>query len=247
MKNFFQSKILSSPQETANVLAIDFIRYTEEILKFREKLYIAVSGGSTPNIFFDLLANEYSEAIPWKKLQFFWVDERCVPHNHVESNYGNAFERCFSKVAIPKENLHPVYGGENPVVETVRYTGEILSHVPSIGGYPCFDIIMLGMGEDGHTASIFPGQELLFETHAIVSVSENPISGQKRITLTGKVINNASEIIFVATGHKKKNVLEQILEKQPTATLYPASHISPLRGRLSWYLDKEAAGNRIKI
>lgn len=247
MKTFFQSKTLSSPEETADVLAKDFIRYCKENLRFRDKLFIAVSGGSTPNIFFDLLANEYPEAVPWKKLHFFWVDERCVPHNHVESNFGNAFERCFSKVAIPHENLHPVHGEDNPIAETVRYTGEILSNVPSIMGYPCFDIIMLGMGEDGHTASIFPGQELLFETHSIVLASENPISGQKRITLTGKVINNASDIIFVVTGYKKKNVLEQIFENQPTAALYPASHISPLNGRLSWYLDKEAAGNRIKI
>lgn len=244
MKMFFRSKIMLSPHETADMLAMDFIRYTEEMFRFREKLYIAVSGGSTPDLFFDLLANEYPHAIAWEKLHFFWVDERCVPHNHVESNFGNAYNRCFSKVKIPRENLHPVLGGENPVAETVRYTGDILSHVPCDSGYPVFDLILLGMGEDGHTASIFPGQEQLFKANSIVSVSENPISGQKRITLTGRVLNNAAEVVFVVTGHKKKEVLEQILQKKPEAFYFPASHVLPVKGRLSWYLDRDAAGGR---
>ncbi|NJK98144.1 MAG: 6-phosphogluconolactonase, partial [Bacteroidales bacterium] len=155
MKIFFRSKILPTPEDTAEMLAKDFIRYTEEMFRFRENLYIALSGGSTPNLFFDILAQEYPKAVVWKRLHFFWVDERCVPHQHIESNFGNAFERCFSKVDIPRENLHPVLGGENPVSETVRYTGDILSHVPCTGGFPIFDLILLGMGEDGHTASIF--------------------------------------------------------------------------------------------
>jgi 6-phosphogluconolactonase len=235
---------MPAPQETAEMLAMDFIRYTEEMFRFREKLYIAVSGGSTPDLFFDLLANEFPHALAWKKLHFFWVDERCVPHNHVESNFGNANSRCFSKVKIPRENLHPVFGGDNPVVETVRYTGDILSHVPCADGFPVFDLILLGMGEDGHTASIFPGQEQLFRANTIVSVSENPISGQKRITLTGRVLNNAAEVVFVVTGNKKKEVLEQILLKKAEARYFPASHVLPGKGRLSWYLDRDAAGGR---
>lgn len=247
MKIYFRSKILSTPFETAESLTKDFIRYTEEMLAFREKLYIAVSGGSTPNMFFDLLATEYPSALDWEKLHFFWVDERCVPHSHVDSNYGNAFERCFSKVNIPEKNLHPVLGGENPISETVRYTGEILSHVPYANGYPAFDLMMLGMGEDGHTASIFPGQDQLLNTHSIVSVSENPISGQKRITLTGKVLNNANDIVFMVTGHKKNGVLEQILTNSSTADLFPAAYVKPTKGNLSWYLDKEAAGGRCEF
>jgi 6-phosphogluconolactonase len=244
MKIYFRSKVLPSAQETADMVAKDFIRFTDEMFRFREKLYIAVSGGSTPDLFFDLLATEYPNAVKWQKLHFFWVDERCVPHNHVESNYGNAYRRCFAKVGIPIENLHPVMGGDNPVSETVRYTGDILSHVPCDKGYPTFDLILLGMGEDGHTASIFPGQEQLFKANSIVSISENPISGQKRITLTGKVLNNASEVVFVVTGHKKKEVLEQILLKKPEAKFYPSFYVIPEKGRVSWYLDREAAGGR---
>lgn len=247
MKTYFRSKILPTPEDTATMLAMDFIRYTEEMFRFREKLYIALSGGSTPNLFFDILAHEYPKAVVWNKLHFFWVDERLVPHNHIESNFGNAYLRCFSKVDIPAENLHPINGGENPISETIRYTGDILSHVPCTNGYPVFDLIMLGMGEDGHTASIFPGQEELFKTNSIVSVSTNPISGQKRITLTGKVLNNCSEVVFVVTGHKKNAVLEQILEHTSDAKMYPASRVAPVKGRLCWYLDKEAAGARTEI
>lgn len=247
MKIYFKSRVLPDPEATADMVAKDFIRYTEEMFRFREKLYIAVSGGSTPNMLFDLLVSEYSSWVKWNKLHFFWVDERCVPHSHVESNFGNAFQRCFSKVNIPKENLHPIMGGDNPVSEVVRYTGDILSHVPCTKGYPTFDLIMLGMGEDGHTASIFPGQEQLFKANSIVSVSENPISGQKRITLTGKVLNNAAEVVFVVTGYKKKEVLEQILLKKPEAAYFPASYVKPEKGRVSWYLDREAAGGRTEF
>jgi 6-phosphogluconolactonase len=244
MKTYFKSKILPTPLETADMLAKDFIRYTEDMFRFREKLYIAVSGGSTPNLLFDLLATEYPQALKWENLHFFWVDERCVPHDHPDSNYGNAYNRCFSKVSIPQENLHPIHGNDNPISETVRYTGEILAHVPCTDGYPSFDLIILGLGEDGHTASIFPGQEQLFQTHSIVSVSESPVSGQKRITLTGKVLNNSNEVVFLVTGHKKAQVLDQLLNRDADYNLYPASHIAPVKGQLSWYVDKEAAGKK---
>lgn len=244
MKIYFKSRVLPTPNDTADMLAKDFIRFTEEMFRFREKLYIAVSGGSTPNLLYEILANEYSHAVKWEKLHFFWVDERCVPHNDPESNFGASYKHCFSKVPIPKENLHPVHGDENPIAETVRYTGEILSHVPCANGYPVFDLILLGMGEDGHTASIFPGQEQLLQSHSIVSVSQSPISGQKRITLTGNVLNNCSDAVFLVTGHKKAQVLEQIVLNIPAADKYPASHIAPVNGRVSWYIDKEAAGDK---
>jgi len=243
MKNYFSSKVLPTPIETAEMLAKDFIRFTEEMKRFRENLYIALSGGTTPNLLFDILAEEYPNAINWERLHFFWVDERCVPHSHIESNYGTAIQRCFSKVKIPKENLHPIMGGENTLEEVTRYTGEILSVVPYSAGYPAFDLILLGMGDDGHTASIFPGQEHLFETNSIVAIAENPISGQKRITLTGKVLNNSAEIVFMVTGNKKRNILYQIITKDPLAINYPASKIAPIKGNLSWYVDLEATGN----
>src|SRR4030042_4794130 len=116
---------------------------------------------------FKIFAAEYPNAIDWNLIHFFWVDERCVPYESSENNFGNADRILFSKIDIPRENLHPVHGKEDPLNEVVRYTGEILAHVPCIKNFPVFDIIILGMGNDGHTASIFPGQSDLFETPAL--------------------------------------------------------------------------------
>jgi len=122
----------------------------------------------------------------------------------------------------------------------VRYTGEILSHVPCTHSFPVFDLILLGMGNDGHTASIFPGQVDLFETTAVCSISQHPQTLQKRITLTGKVINNASEIVFLVTGANKADKIKSVIDENDSF-IFPAKKIKPNQGTLTWYLDKEAA------
>lgn len=241
MKNFFKTQVLTDPYQTANRLAMDFIRFAENTLQYREQIYIALSGGSTPQLLFDIIAKEYAGALDWKKLHFFWVDERCVSADNPESNYGNAFRILFSKIDIPKENLHPVHGGEDPINEVVRYTGEILSFVPCIHNLPVFDLILLGMGNDGHTASIFPGQMDLFETNAICSISRHPETKQCRITLTGKVINNGANLIFLITGSNKADILKSVIAGNENPFLFPAKNIKPQNGTLSWYIDNEAA------
>lgn len=241
MKRYFKTQVMPSQYEITERLIMDFIRYTENMLLYREKLYIALSGGTTPQLMFEIIAKEYSQAFPWEKLHFFWVDERCVIGTDPESNYGNALRILFSKIVIPLENLHPIHGGEDPLGEVVRYTGEILAHVPCIKNIPVFDLIFLGMGNDGHTASIFPGQLYLFETSSICSISEHPQTLQKRITLTGKVINNAAEIIFLITGSSKANIVKSIIHGEDGSISYPAQKIKPLNGVLSWYLDNKAA------
>ena len=239
-KRFFKTQVLQNAYETTNRLVMDFIRYAGQMLQYREKLYIALSGGNTPMLMFEILEKEYSKAIKWEKLHFFWVDERCVASDSAESNFGNAYRILFSKVAIPKENLHPIRGDEDPIMEVVRYTGEILSNVPCINSFPVFDLILLGMGNDGHTASIFPGQVDLFETTAVCSISQHPQTLQKRITLTGKVINNASEIVFLVTGANKADKIKSVIDENDSF-IFPAKKIKPNHGTLTWYLDKEAA------
>ena len=211
------------------------------MLQYRERLYIALSGGNTPQLMFEIIAKEYSKAVPWKNLHFFWVDERCVLSSSSESNYGNAHRILFSNVDIPSENIHPIHGGDDPLTEVVRYTGEILAHVPCVGNLPVFDLILLGMGNDGHTASIFPGQPGLFETTAICSISQHPETCQKRITLTGKVINNTQEVVFLVTGSNKAETLKSIINDKSDAFLYPAKLVKPINGSLAWYLDNESA------
>ena len=241
MNTFFKTQVFSDTNETANRLAMDIIRFAEHMFAYRENLYIALSGGSTPQTMFSIIANEYPKATDWSRIHFFWVDERCVPFESPESNFGIADSLLFSKIEIPRQNIHPIHGGDDPLNEIVRYTGDILSHVPCSGKYPVFDVIILGMGNDGHTASIFPGQLDLFESPALCSISQHPESGQKRITLTGKVINNALNLIFLITGDTKADKIKAIFEDTPESFDYPAKKIHPVNGNLSWYLDKKAA------
>lgn len=243
MKTYFKTQVLSDASETAHRLAMDMVRYIHEMLQYRDQLYIALSGGSTPQAMFEIIAREYPTAVAWNKVHFFWVDERCVPFGHPENNYSNAYNALFGKINISKENIHPIHGGDDPLNEIVRYTGEILSYVPCSHNLPVFDLVLLGMGNDGHTASIFPGQLNLFETNTICTVTQHPETHQKRITLTGRVINNASEIVFLVTGKQKAEKVKSIINDEDDSVLFPAKKIIPVNGTLSWYLDKESAAH----
>jgi 6-phosphogluconolactonase len=220
---------------------MDIVRYFENMLQYRENMYMALSGGSTPQLMFEILAKDYVHALPWEKIHFFWVDERCVSEMDEQSNYGTAKRILFDHVPIPHQNIHYIRGLDDPLNEVVRYTGEILSFVPCMNNIPVFDLILLGMGNDGHTASIFPGQLDLFQIPAICAVSQHPETNQKRITLTGKVINNAIEIVFLVTGKSKADKIRSLFEETSDSFSLPAKKIKPVHGKLSWYLDKEAS------
>jgi 6-phosphogluconolactonase len=147
-----------------------------------------------------------------------------------------------SKIGMPEKNIHRIKGEEDPLEEAVRYSDEISRFTEKRDGWPLIDIVLLGLGEDGHTASVFPGNIRLIESDKICEVAVHPVSGQKRITITGRVINNAHKVTFLVTGGKKAEVVEKILKNIPPAQNYPASFIVPVYGNLNWYLDSEAAG-----
>ena len=209
----------------------------------KEKITIAISGGTTPFILFDIWATQFAHKMDWHKLHFFWVDERCVPHTSDESNFGNTNKVLFEKVDIPLHNIYRVRGEDEPEYEAKRYAFEIEKHVKVVNGLPKFDIILLGMGDDGHTASIFPPQIHLLQSEQIVSLTQNPYNQQYRITLTGRVINNAARIYFLVTGKSKAEVVKHIFAKDSGYLNYPASHINPTHGELVWYFDEEAASS----
>jgi 6-phosphogluconolactonase len=202
---------------------------------------IALSGGSTPKILFDLLAKAYRQKIPWQQLQWYWGDERCVPPEDSESNYGMTRSLLLEKVPVPEGNIHRVRGEDPPEKEAIRYAAEIRSCLDAKEGIPCFDLVILGMGDDGHTASIFPHQMELWDSPALCEVATHPESGQKRISLTGKVINNAALVIFLVTGKSKAGPVAEILKQQGRYKTYPASRVKPVSGQLIWMLDEEAA------
>ncbi len=202
---------------------------------------IALSGGSTPKRIFEYLASNHNNTINWSKINFFWSDERCVPPNDSESNYKMAYEALLSKLPIPSSNIYRIKGENEPLLEAANYSAEIINHLKNENNFPRFDLIMLGLGEDGHTASIFSNQLNLIKTNEICAVATHPVSNQKRITFTGKLINNAKNIVFIASGKIKSKIVNDILNNKTDSKNYPASFIKPINGNLIWLLDREAS------
>jgi 6-phosphogluconolactonase len=221
--------------------------FAEFILKLSNEkqgnISIALSGGSTPKILFALLAKSYATSIDWSRVHLFWGDERCVAPTHDDSNYKMTNEQLISKINIPAENIHRILGENDPAEEAQRYAEEIKNIIPTEDGYPRFDLVMLGMGDDGHTLSIFPHQMELLKSTKVCEVATHPTSGQKRVTLTSVVANNATAIAFLVTGKNKAEKVFEIIKKQKDWALYPSSYILPstAKSTLYWYLDEDAA------
>lgn len=212
------------------------------ILKSKQERFdIALSGGTTPRKLFKRLAKKYADDIPWDRVHFWWGDERCVEPDSEQSNYNMAREALFEKINIAKDNIHRIIGENNPKDETVRYAAEMKEGLTMKNGLPVFDLVLLGLGDDGHTASIFPGQLHLFNTEKWCAVSNHPQTGQKRITLTGKVINNARHIFFVVTGTGKASRISEIMNDDQLSKEYPASYVEPKHGSVAWFIDEDAA------
>jgi 6-phosphogluconolactonase len=237
-------KVFDNASEMAEELVEEFYRYTKELCELNKKVNIAISGGSSPLYFYRRLASYNSislKKIEWSKIHIFWVDERCIPPHHQDSNYGMADRLFLRTINIPRENIHRIRGEKESSEESMRYSEELKLNIPLRNSYPSFDWIFLGLGEDGHTASIFPDQlNLLFSNNFCEPVI-HPQTKQKRITLTGKVLMNSRRITFLITGESKKKVVKEIINKEPSAKLYPASYIKSLGGKLEWYLDNQTA------
>ena len=235
-------KIFAKPKKVAKRVAKQLFKITQR--SSQPRFDIVLSGGSTPKKLFKALIEKHKDTIPWERIHFWWGDERCVPPDDENSNFKMASDILFSQVDIPKKNIHRIKGENNPQEEAIRYSEEITENLNLREGVPVFDLIILGMGDDGHTASIFPGQLGLLEKEQLCAVSEHPLTGQKRVTVTGKVINNASRIFFLVTGENKALRLSEIMNDDEAAKLLPAYYISPENGKLIWYID-EAASSKI--
>jgi 6-phosphogluconolactonase len=222
-----------------SALAADFGEMLLKISEKKEVVYIALSGGSTPKVIFDFLASEYRDKIEWHKLRFFWGDERCVGPDHAESNYKMTREHLFNHLPIPPENIFRVEGELSPDVAAIEYEKIIDEVLPQKNNLPAFDLMILGMGDDGHTASIFPYEVHLWSSPLLCEVATHPESGQKRVTLTGKVINNSEQILFLVTGSNKAEKVNEIINETGNYQTYPASLVDK---KALWMLDEEAAG-----
>ncbi|MCI5080180.1 MAG: 6-phosphogluconolactonase [Saprospiraceae bacterium] len=224
-------------------VAAAFAEYLKNWLDQRGVVHIALSGGSTPKLLFDLLADQYMQDIKWEQIHFYWGDERCVPPDDSESNFKTANDLLLKNIVVPPGNIHRIQGEDDPAEEAKRYSQEIINHVPATAGRPTFDLIILGMGADGHTASIFPDQMELLRSDQICEVATHPETGQKRVTLTGRILNNALQTIFLVTGSSKSAIVKTILGKEEGYLKYPAAHVHPSHGELAWFLDEAAASD----
>ena len=232
-----QLKIGKTKQQTA----VDFADWLIELIHSHDCLHIALSGGSTPKIVFDELASRDLTQKDWQKVHLYWGDERCVAPDNSDSNYKMTKEHLLSKIDIPKQNVYRVKGENDPVKEARRYSAVIADKVTNVEGLPRFDLVILGMGDDGHTASIFPHEIDLWNGEQFCEVAKHPQTAQKRITITGKVINHAAIVAFLVTGKDKAAKAGEIIDKRDAYQLYPATLVHPADGKLYWFLDEPAA------
>jgi 6-phosphogluconolactonase len=229
-------KIFNNPIEVAE----KFAEFLSKLIAEKGNAYIALSGGSTPKLLFSFLSTNYKK-IDWNRVHLFWGDERCVPPDDKDSNFKMTYETLLQHIHIPPQHVHRVKGESNPDEEAKRYSEEIKNTVPFENGLPRFDLVMLGMGDDGHTLSVFPHEQHLFNADDICVVATHPESGQKRVTITGKVANNAEHVAFLVTGSNKAAKVQEIHKKEGDYQKYPAAYIAPAHGTLHWYMDHDAA------
>jgi 6-phosphogluconolactonase len=228
-------KIYRTPKKVAKAVAREIYKITGDAARYD----IALSGGNTPKKLFRLLAEKYKDKLPWHRIHFWWADERCVATDDNESNFRLANVLLFSKVPVPPENIHRIRGENDPESEALRYAEEIEKNLNS--GNPVFDIVLLGMGSDGHTASIFPGRLELVNEKKICAATQHPGTGQYRVTLTGSVIKNSKKIFIMVTGENKSDRISEIMNNEEEAKLLPAYYLEPNNGTLIWFLDEPAA------
>jgi 6-phosphogluconolactonase len=204
----------------------------------------ALSGGTTPQRLYELLgSSDYSDRIAWGNIHLFQVDERCVPPDHPESNFRMIREAMLEPGRVPRGIVHRIPGERpDPAEAASEYAIEIGRVIqPQAGTFPRFDLIFLGLGADGHTASLFPGSAVLEERTRWVCPSLPPQQGYGRITMTFPVLNAAAHVVFVVAGPEKAEILRTVLDGPCDANRLPVQAVQPANGRVSWYIDRGAA------
>ena len=232
--------------ENLNDLNKDFTLWLKELLAEKETLTIALSGGNTPKSLFKYWATNHADDIDWTKIKFFWSDERCVWPNDDDSNYKMVKENLFDLLPVPSNHIFRIRGENDPYKEARSYEELLKNEVETVNGVPQFDVLMLGMGEDGHTASIFPHEMNLWDSSNMCVVATHPKTRQMRISLSGQTINAAKNVVFLVTGATKAKKVQAIIEDNEKAQeKYPAAKVNPISGNLIWFLDG-FAGRELK-
>lgn len=239
----FKQKIIvkDDPTLLAKQAAEIFVAGARGSIDKKRPFTVAISGGSTPRRMYKMLASEpYIRNIPWQKIHIFWVDERCVPLDSPESNYGEAKMDFIDEVPIPQSHVHWITCGPSPRASAKEYQKTLKDFFSFENArIPRFDLIYLGMGADGHIASLFPGQKSLYEKERLVVAVKGGNPNTNRITMTLLLLNQARHIVFIITGEEKARTVQRVLEDSKIRL--PAQKIRPLDGQLTWLMDRSAA------
>ncbi len=233
--------VFDEAEEVARAFAFRFAELAREAIAARGVFTVALSGGSTPKRTYQLLASdEFRERIEWDKVHVFFGDERCVPPTDADSNYRMIDEALLSRVSIPARNIHRMRGEGDALANARLYEDELQTFFAG-APWPRLDLVLLGMGDDGHTASLFPGTQALTEKRAwVTSVWVEKLDAY-RITLSVQAINHAAHVIFLITGESKADRLAEVVHGEHKGTRLPAGLIRPENGSLEFFLDKAAA------
>jgi len=222
-------------------LAKSLVNVINETLHEKKVFLIAISGGTTPQRLYKLIGGTYDKTIPWNAVHVFFCDERYVPHDDRQSNYQMVKENLLDLISIPQENVHPISTDyPNPDESAQVYERELRKYFQDDGS--AFDLVLLGMGKEGHTASLFPGSPALDEEKKWVAAVEVNASPRRRITLTYTILNRAARIYFVISGSEKMGAFSEVAKPNVDFHIYPAAGIVPYNGKLVWWIDRAVSG-----
>ncbi|MBI3083030.1 MAG: 6-phosphogluconolactonase [Candidatus Omnitrophica bacterium] len=224
--------------------AKQFMRLAQQQVQVSGRFSVALSGGSTPRRLYELLASEpYRNRIPWDQVHVFWADERCVPFDHPDSNFRQAFELLLSRVPLPPVNVYRIPADQgDPVSAAASYEQTLRAFFRlEPNSWPEFDLVLLGLGADGHMASLFPRSVALRETHRFVVATRGGAPDLPRVTLTIPVLNHATHLLWLVAGAEKSSVIRDVLTGPEHPDELPAEMIHPVRGNSMWLLDRAAS------
>jgi 6-phosphogluconolactonase len=233
-------KVFNSINELSQYAADLFVEIANQSIAKRGRFLAALSGGSTPMRLYELLGNKFQNKADWSRIHFFWGDERCVPVKDAGNSYGQTKKVWFEKINIPDEHIHRVLSELEPDSAAMEYARTLKDFAEPPLEWPCFDLALLGMGDDGHTASLFPNSPMEMDSPTLAVTANYQGRPANRVTLTPKVLNSSRNIVFLVTGKSKAETLSRVLGDLYIPKELPAQRIAPTDGNLDWLIDQEA-------
>ena len=232
--------VYPSLEEVSRKLATALADIVKGVVRESGKCAFAFSGGGTPELLYHILGSDYRETIPWEKVHFYWGDDRFVPHDAEESNFRLVKTTILDEVDVPDEHVHPFHTlADSPEEAAREYEVEMMETLE--GDPPVLDIALMGLGNDGHTASLFPGSQALEVGDRLVVPTTAPDPPRQRLTMTYPVFNAAYHVIFLVAGRRKAEVVKEVLTGDVSKERYPAVGIDPVQGMPEWWMDEAAA------